>query len=312
MLPFRLVYHDGYDLSLGDHVFPSEKYRLMKDKLVADGVASPEDFVAPAFAEDDDLALAHDLLWIRRLRTGTLSYEDIRRLEIPYSRQMVRAFRLAAGGTILAGRLALRDGIGFNLSGGFHHAFRDHGEGFCAINDVAVAIRCMQRTGRIERAMVVDCDVHHGNGTAAIFADDRKVLTFSIHQLNNYPPEKPPSDIDVDLADQTGDEEYLEQLRVHYLPALRRFRPNLVFYLAGADPYYQDQLGGLALTMGGLRQRDRLVMEAALRVGAPVAVTLAGGYAYRVEDTVTIHCNTVKAATEALLAAGVQFQSSGS
>jgi acetoin utilization deacetylase AcuC-like enzyme len=307
MLPFRLVYHDGYDLTLGDHVFPSHKYRLMRDKLVAEGVVSPEDLLAPPFAEDDDLALAHDRGWIRRLRTGTLSYEEIRRLEIPYSRQMVRAFRLAAGGTILAGRLALRDGIGFNLGGGFHHAFRDHGEGFCAINDVAVAIRRIERAGRIERAMVVDCDVHHGNGTAALFAGDRKVLTFSIHQLNNYPLEKPPSDIDVDLADQTGDEEYLEQLRIHYVPALRRFRPNLVFYLAGADPYYQDQLGGLALTMGGLRQRDRFVIESALRAGVPVAVTLAGGYAYRVEDTVSIHCNTVKAAAEALLASREQY-----
>jgi acetoin utilization deacetylase AcuC-like enzyme len=307
MLPFRLVYHDGYDLSLGDHVFPSEKYRLMKDKLVADGVASPEDLVAPPFAEDDDLLLVHDRGWIHRLRTGTLSYEEIRRLEIPYSRQMVRAFRLAAGGTILAGRLALRDGIGFNLSGGFHHAFRDHGEGFCAIHDVAVAIRRLQRAGVIERAMVIDCDVHHGNGTAALFAGDRKVLTFSIHQLNNYPLEKPPSDIDVDLEDQTGDEEYLEQLRTRCLPALERFRPNLVFYLAGADPYCQDQLGGLALTMSGLRQRDRLVIESCLKAGAPVAVTLAGGYAYRLEDTVSIHCNTVIAATEALLAAGTQF-----
>ncbi len=302
MLPFRLVYHDGYHLNLGDHVFPSQKYRLIKDKLLADGVATPEDFVTPPFAEDDDLALAHDPGWIRRLRTGTVSYEEIRRLEIPYSRQMVRAFRLAAGGTILAGRLALRDGVGFNLSGGFHHAFRDHGEGFCAINDVAVAIRRIQRAGRIERAMVVDCDVHQGNGTASLFAGDRKVFTLSIHQLNNYPVEKPPSDIDVDLPDQTEDEEYLELLRAHYLPALERFRPHLVFYLAGADPYYQDQLGGLALTMGGLRQRDRFVMESALKAGAPVAVTLAGGYAYRVEDTVLIHCNTVKAAAEALLA----------
>jgi acetoin utilization deacetylase AcuC-like enzyme len=308
MLPFRLVYHDGYEVSLGDHVFPSEKYRLVKDRLLAEGVASPEDLVSPWLAEDDDLALAHDRGWIHRLRTGTLSFEEVRRLEIPYSRQMVRAFRLAAGGTILAGRLALRDGIGFNVGGGFHHGFSDHGEGFCAINDVAVAVRRLQRAGRVERVMVVDCDVHHGNGTAALFAGDRRVFTFSIHQYNNYPPEKPPSDLDVHLADQTGDEEYLEQLRIHYLPALQSFRPGLVVYLAGADPYYQDQLGGLALTMGGLRQRDRFVIESALRAGVPVAVTLAGGYAFRVEDTVAIHCNTVRAAAEALLAAGPRGQ----
>ena len=308
MLPFRLVYHDGYEVSLGDHVFPTEKYRLVKDRLLAEGVASLEDLVSPWLAEDDDLALAHDRRWIHRLRTGTLSFEEVRRLEIPYSRQMVRAFRLAAGGTILAGRLALRDGIGFNVGGGFHHGFSDHGEGFCAINDVAVAVRRLQRAGRVERVMVVDCDVHHGNGTAAMFAGDRRVFTFSIHQYNNYPPEKPPSDLDVHLPDQTGDEEYLEQLRIHYLPALQSFRPGLVVYLAGADPYYQDQLGGLALTMGGLRQRDRFVIESALRAGVPVAVTLAGGYAYRVEDTVAIHCNTVRAAAEALLAAGTRGQ----
>jgi len=302
MLPFRLVYHAGYDPGLGDHVFPSQKYHLIHEKLLEEGVAAPEDFTSPSPAEDDDLALAHDRLWIRRLRTGTLSYQEIHKLEIPYSRRMVRAFRLAAGGTILACRLALRDRIGFNLGGGFHHAFRDHGEGFCAINDVAVGIRRLQRSGRIERVLVVDCDVHHGNGTAAIFAGDRRVFTFSMHQFNNYPPEKPPSVIDVHLPDQTGDEEYLTGLRTHYLPALALHRPHLVVYLAGADPYCQDQLGGLALTMGGLRQRDRFVMETALRAGVPVAVTLAGGYAFRVEDTVRIHCNTVKAAAEAILA----------
>jgi acetoin utilization deacetylase AcuC-like enzyme len=304
MLPFRLVYHDGYELSLGDHVFPSQKYRLVKERLLADGAVSPDDFVSPWLAEDGDLELVHDQGWIRRLRTGALSFDEIRRLEIPYSRQVVRAFRLAAGGTILAGRLALRDGIGFNIGGGFHHGFAGYGEGFCAINDVAVAVRRLQRAGRVERVMIVDCDVHQGNGTAAIFAGDRKVFTFSIQQENNYPLEKPPSDIDVNLPDQVGDEEYLQQLRTHYVPALNRFRPNLVIYLAGADPYYQDQLGGLALTMGGLRQRDRMVMESALSAGVPVAVTLAGGYAFRVEDTVTIHCNTVHAAAEALLAAG--------
>jgi acetoin utilization deacetylase AcuC-like enzyme len=312
MLPFRLVYHAGYDLGLGDHVFPSQKYRLIQEKLLEEGVASREDFVAPSLPEDDDLALVHDRLWIQRLRTGTLSYQEIRRLEIPYSRRMVQGFRLAAGGTILACRLALRDGIGFNVGGGFHHAFPDHGEGFCAINDVAVAIRRLQRAGRIERALVVDCDVHHGNGTAAIFAGDHKVFTLSMHQLNNYPFEKPPSVIDVNLPDQTEDEQYLSLLRTHYLPALVLHQPNLVVYLAGADPYYQDQLGGLALTMGGLRQRDRFVMETALRAGAPVAVTLAGGYALRVEDTVRIHCNTVKSAVEAMLAVGRNVETGGS
>jgi acetoin utilization deacetylase AcuC-like enzyme len=248
--------------------------------------------------------LAHERGWIERLRAGTLTFHDIQRLEVPYSRAMVEAFRLAAGGTLLASRLALRDGLGFNLSGGFHHAFPDHGEGFCAINDVAVAIQRLRREGAIARAMVVDCDVHQGNGTASIFAGDGQVVTLSIHQLNNYPAVKPPSDIDIDLADQTGDEEYLEQLKRFMVPALEKHAPNLLIYLAGADPYYQDQLGGLGLTMAGLRQRDRFVLETARRHGVPVAVTLAGGYAFRVEDTVAIHVNTVKAAAEAMLAAG--------
>jgi acetoin utilization deacetylase AcuC-like enzyme len=300
MLPFRLVYHDRYDLHFGQHVFPSQKYKLIRDRLVKEGFATPEDFVEPAPAPDSDLLLAHDPGWIQRLKNGTLNYQEILRLEVPYSRQMMEAFILAAGGTTLASRLALRDGIGFNIGGGFHHAFPDHGEGFCAINDMAIAIRRLQREGRIERAMVVDCDVHQANGTAAIFAGDSKVFTLSIHQFNNYPAEKPPSDIDIDLPDQVNDDDYLEALRRRYLPAIKEFHPQLVSYVAGADPYFQDQLGGLALTFHGLKARDRLVMETALRHGAAVAVTLAGGYAYSLQDTVTIHCNTAKAAKESL------------
>ena len=287
MLPFRLVYHEGYSLDAGEHVFPWRKYRLVRQGLIAQGIAQPDDFTAPAPATDDDLARVHDRGWIERMSRGTLSYQEVSRLEIPYSRGMVQAFRLAAGGTILAARLALSDGIGFNVGGGFHHAFAGHGEGFCAFNDVAVAIRCLLSEGAIERAMVVDCDVHQGNGTATLFAEDSRVFTLSIHQLNNYPAHKPPSDIDIDLEDGTGDEH----------------RPQIVVYLAGADPYYQDELGGLGLTMGGLRSRDRFVMETALRRGASVAVTLAGGYAYQVQDTVAIHINTVKTAAAALAAA---------
>src|SRR5581483_4692000 len=182
MLPFRLVYHERYDLHLGDHVFPSKKYQWLHDRLLRTRFASAEDFVAPEPATDDDMLLAHDAAWIGKLRNGTLTYQDILRLEIPYSRQMVEAFWLAAGGTILTARLALESGLGFNIGGGFHHAFPGHGEGFCAINDIAIAIRRLQRDGAIRRAMVVDCDVHHGNGTAAIFAGDLSVFTLSIHQ----------------------------------------------------------------------------------------------------------------------------------
>jgi acetoin utilization deacetylase AcuC-like enzyme len=304
MLPFKLVYHPGYDLNLGDHVFPSQKFRLLRERLLGDGFAAPEDFVEPEPAGEADLLLVHDRDWVERLRTGTLTFYDILKLEIPYSRQMVRAFWLAAGGTTLAARLALRDGVGFNVGGGFHHAFADHGEGFCAIHDCAVAIRRLHQDGLIERAMVVDCDVHHGNGTAAIFARDKTVFTLSIHQFNNYPGEKPASDIDIHLADETGDEEYLERLRDAYVPALAEFQPQLVVYLAGADPYCQDQLGGLSLTLQGLQARDRLVLATALLHKVPVAIALAGGYAVDLEDTITIHANTARAANEVLRCVG--------
>jgi acetoin utilization deacetylase AcuC-like enzyme len=300
MLPFKLVYHDGYDLNLGSHVFPSRKYRLIRDRLLADGFAEPSDFVAPQPAEDEDFLRVHDGRWITRLKQGTLDYLELLKLEIPYSRQMVEAFWLATGGTILAARLALESGIGFNIGGGFHHAYPDHGEGFCAINDVAVAIRRMQTEGRAARAMVVDTDVHHGNGTAAVFKGDPSVFTLSIHQLHNYPAEKPLSTVDIDLQDGAGDEEYLERLGEACQKGMKLFRPQLVMYVAGADPYHEDQLGGLSLTIEGLKARDRLVFDLAKKHGAPVAVVLAGGYAKNVEDTVTIHSNTAHAAAKSL------------
>ncbi|HPQ17034.1 MAG TPA: histone deacetylase, partial [Bryobacteraceae bacterium] len=283
-----------------DHVFPSQKYRLVYERLRAESFAGSADFVQPEAAPEEDLLLVHDRDWVERLANGTLSFYDILKLEVPYSRQMVKAFFLAAGGTTLAARLALRDGCGYNIGGGFHHAFPGHGEGFCAINDVAVAIRRLKKEGLIERAMVVDCDVHQGNGTAAIFEGDESVFTLSIHQFNNYPAEKPPSNIDINLEDEVGDEEYLERLRAAFVPALSEFQPQLLIYVAGADPYYQDQLGGLALTLEGLKARDHLVLGTALLNKVPVAITLAGGYAVDVNDTVTIHVNTAKIAKEVL------------
>ena len=245
MLPYRLVFHEGYDLHIGEHVFPAKKYQWLRDRLMRTRFAAPEDFLTPEPATDEDILLVHDAEWVAKLRSGTLTYQDILRLEIPYSRQMVEAFWLAAGGTILAARQALECGIGFNIGGGFHHAFPGHGEGFCAINDIAVAIRRLQRDGAIRRAMVVDCDVHHGNGTAAIFTNDQSVFTLSIHQLNNYPTEKPPSSLDINLPDGIGDTEYLHRLGNGYRAALTMFHPELVIYVAGADPYFEDQLGGL-------------------------------------------------------------------
>jgi len=225
---------------------------------------------------------------------------DILKLEVPYSQQMVRAFWLAAGGTTLAARGALTERIGFNIGGGFHHAFPGHGEGFCAINDMAVAIRALQHEGLIRKAMVVDCDVHQGNGTAAIFAGAPDVFTLSIHQFNNYPTEKPASSLDIHLDDGAGDQEYLDRLGGPFAAAIEGFEPDMLFYVAGADPYYEDQLGGLSLTMEGLKLRDRLVLDSAVRLRIPVVVTLAGGYALQLSDTVAIHANTAAACAESL------------
>ncbi len=298
MLPFKLVYHDGYDLNLGSHVFPSQKYRLIRERLLAEGFAEAGDFVEPPPAADEDILLVHQRGWVTRLKQGTLGALELMKLEIPYSPQMVNAFWLAAGGTTLAARLALEHGLGFNVGGGFHHAFPGHGEGFCAIHDVAVAIRKLQQERLIERAMVIDCDVHHGNGTAAIFASDPSVFTLSLHQWRNYPSIKPPSNLDVDLEDGVGDQEYLDLLRAACRKAFAEFHPQLVMYVAGADPYRGDQLGGLNLSIEGLKERDRLVLDFSRQNGAPAVVTLAGGYALQLEDTVTIHSNTAKAAAE--------------
>jgi len=328
MLPFKLVYSDDYYLPIGAHVFPAEKYRRVRDRLLELGVAGTEDFVAPFVASDQDVLLVHTPQYVQKLKTGTLSPREEMELEIPFSPELVRAFWLAAGGSILAAEHALKDGVAINIGGGFHHAFPDHGEGFCMIHDVAVAIRRMQRDGKIRTAMTVDCDVHHGNGTAAIFAGVRipsdplpsstpatlnharpakirnahagDVFTISLHQENNYPAVKPPSSIDVDLPDGIDDDQYLGWLDNALSSGLRQFDPDLICYIAGADPYREDQLGGLNLTIEGLKKRDELVFRVANARGIPVMVTFAGGYARRVEDTVSIHCNTVVAAKEVL------------
>ena len=294
----KIVYSDQYDLNLGNHVFPSVKYKLTKEKLLRDGVATPDDFVEPSPASDEDVALVHHRDYIRKLKTGTLSYAEILRLEIPYSPELIRAVWLSAGGSTLAGRLALQDQVAVNLGGGFHHAYPDHGEGFCVIHDVAIAIRCLQKGKAIARAMTVDCDVHHGNGTAAIFGADPTVFTFSIHQERNYPYPKPPSNLDINLEDGAGDDEYLAALEQGLDQSLSEFQPDLIFYLAGADPYREDQLGGLKLSLDGLERRDRLVYQKARAKSVPVAVTLAGGYARHVEDTISIHTNTIRTAEQ--------------
>ena len=329
MLPFKLVYSDAYYLPIGNHVFPAEKYRRIRDRLISTGIASPDDFLEPQPATDRDILLVHKPEYVHKLRTGTLTPREEMEMEIPYSRELVDAFCLAAGGSILAARQCLADGVCVSIGGGFHHAFPDHGEGFCMIHDVAVAIRRLQRDDRIHTAMTVDCDVHQGNGTAAIFAGTRTasallpsssastveqpkhaprgkmrgahagdVFTISLHQHNNYPLWKPPSSIDVDLPDGAGDDDYLAWLDNALSSGLRQFEPDLMCYIAGADPYREDQLGGLDLSIEGLKKRDELVFRVARARNIPVMVTYAGGYAQNVEDTVTIHSNTVIAAKE--------------
>jgi acetoin utilization deacetylase AcuC-like enzyme len=326
MLPFKLVYSDAYFLPIGRHVFPAEKYRRVRDRLLATGVAAAADFLEPQPAPDEDILLVHTPDYVRKLKTGKLSPGEEIQLEVPYSRELVDAFWLAAGGSILAAQHALTDKICISIGGGFHHAFPDHGEGFCMIHDVAVAIRRLQHDGKIRTAMTIDCDVHHGNGTAAIFAGTRTaseplpsasssilgkqvpgkmrgahagdVFTISLHQHNNYPAYKPPSSIDVDLPDGTGDDDYLAWLGDAISSGLRQFEPDLICYIAGADPYREDQLGGLDLTIEGLKKRDELVFRVARARDIPVMGTYAGGYARNVEDTVTIHTNTVVAAAD--------------
>ncbi len=338
MLPFKLVYSDAYYLPIGQHVFPAEKYRRIRDRLISAGVADVNDFLEPQPAIDQDILLVHKPEYVQKLKTGTLSPHEELELEIPFSPELVSAFWLAAGGSILAARQSLTDKVCVSIGGGFHHAFPDHGEGFCMIHDVAVAIRRLQRDDKIRTAMTVDCDVHQGNGTAAIFAGARTasallpsssastleqpanpsqgavrpgkmrgahagdVFTISLHQHNNYPAYKPPSSIDVDLPDGIGDDDYLAWLDNALSSGLRQFEPDLLCYIAGADPYREDQLGGLSLTIEGLKKRDELVFCVARAKNIPVMVTYAGGYARNVEDTVTIHSNTVIAAKEVFAA----------
>ena len=292
--PMRVVYSPRYHIDIGAHVFPTTKYQTLHRELAARGCYQ---FVEPEPLSWDDLALVHTAEYLKKIRTGDFSLEEIAQIELPWAPEIVEGFRLMSGGTHLAASHALESGVGLHAGGGFHHAFANHGEGFCLFNDVAVSIRALHRGGRIRRAAIVDCDVHHGNGTAMIFDQDPCVFTFSIHQQHNYPAFKPRGSLDVGLADRTQDVEYLTRLR-QALPAVFAFAPDIVYYLAGADPYEDDQLGGLALTFEGLRERDRLVCDACRASDVPIVLTLAGGYAHRLEDTVAIHRATFEAAAE--------------
>ncbi|MBA4158126.1 MAG: histone deacetylase [Gemmatimonadetes bacterium] len=276
------------------------KYARLRERCLAEGVLRPEDLLEPAAAAWEELALVHGAQYLERVRTGTLDAAEQRRIGFPWSLEMVERSRRSAGATICAARAALDDtgargwGIALNLAGGTHHAHADHGEGFCVFNDAAVATRVLQREGRVERVAIIDLDVHQGNGTAAIFVADPTVHTFSVHGARNFPFRKTRSTLDVELADGAGDEVLLAAVETYVPQILAEFRPDLVLYLAGADPYHDDRFGRLGMSKSGLRERDHLVLGLCRDAGVPVAVAMAGGYARDTEDTVDIHVETVR------------------
>jgi acetoin utilization deacetylase AcuC-like enzyme len=292
----RVCYTQRYYADIGEgHVFPIRKFELVRDRLVNEGTLAPAEIYEPREAPVADVLLVHTDDYVTRLRAGSLTQREIRRLGLPWSKALVRRSFLATAGTCAAARFALVEGVGANLAGGTHHAFPDHGEGFCVLNDVAVAVRVLQRERVANRFAVVDLDVHQGNGTAHIFAEDPAVFTFSMHGAKNYPLFKLRSTLDVELADGTADDEYLATLARH-LPRVFEHEPDLVFYLGGADPYEGDKLGRLSLTFAGLRARDELVLRECRTRGVAVATVMSGGYASDIDDTVEIHCNTIRAA----------------
>jgi acetoin utilization deacetylase AcuC-like enzyme len=295
----RLYYSDRFVLPLpAGHRFPMEKYARLRERVQAAAWFNGHTLDEPAAAVDAELATAHAVDYLQRVAAGALSAAEIRRIGFPWSPGMVERSRRSAGATIAACRAALEDGCGINLAGGTHHAFRDRGEGYCVFNDAAVAAKLLQAEGRVGQVAVVDCDVHQGNGTAAIASGDPAVFTFSIHGAKNFPFHKEASDLDIELPDGTGDRAYLDALERGLSETFGRIAPQLVIYLAGADPYQDDRLGRMALSKDGLLERDRMVLETCRRRGAPVAIAMAGGYARDIDDTVDIHYATVRLAAE--------------
>jgi acetoin utilization deacetylase AcuC-like enzyme len=295
----KLFYSDIFVLPLPEgHRFPIQKYTLLRQRIMSDGLVGGEDLQVPEPASLEQLLLVHHADYLARVFQGYLSEKEVRRIGFPWSPQMVERSRRSVGGTISACRAALEDGISANLAGGTHHAYPDHGEGYCVFNDVAIAARAVQAEGLVRRVLILDCDVHQGNGTAAIFSNDPCVFTFSIHGEKNFPFLKERSDLDIALPDETSDRAYIEALKTGIRASIDRAETGLVIYLAGADPFMGDRLGRLALTKQGLAERDKLVFEACRAAGLPVAITMAGGYARQIEDTVDIHFQTIKAALE--------------
>lgn len=279
------------------HRFPIAKYSLLRERVLTDGIVAAERMHDPAPVAREDLLGVHTADYVDRFTHGALTSDEQRRIGFPWSDALVERSYRAAGGTVEAARHALDHGIAMNLAGGTHHAFPDHGEGFCVFNDVAIALRALQRDGRIVRAAIIDLDVHQGNGTHAVFAGDDRMFTFSMHGGRNYPFRKVPGRLDIELPDRTGDDDYLALLDDALPRVLAEARPDLVVYLAGADPYEGDQLGRLSLTAAGLARRDSIVLEQCREIGLPVVITIAGGYADPISDTVAIHTATAQIAT---------------
>jgi len=291
----RVFYTPRYYADIGEgHVFPIKKFELVRDRLLSEGALKPSKIIEPREAAVADVLLVHTEDYVTRLRAGALTEREIRRLGLPWSKALVRRSFLATSGTLGAARAALEAGAASNLAGGTHHAFPERGEGFCVLNDVAIAIRVLRRDRLIRRASVVDLDVHQGNGTAHIFEGDAEVFTFSMHGAKNYPLFKQRSSLDVELADKTGDDEYLDAL-ARNLPRVFEHKPDVVFYLGGADPYAGDKLGRLSLSIQGLRERDEMALRECRTRGVPIATVMSGGYAADIKDTVEIHCNTIRA-----------------
>lgn len=295
MTDYRIYYSPYYYADIGDgHVFPIRKFELVRDRLIAEGTVQPNELIEPEPASTDDLLLVHTNDYISRLVSGTLTAKEVRKLGLPWSESLVRRSFHAISGTINAAKYCLETGVASNLAGGTHHAYPDHGSGFCVLNDVAVSIKVLQRDKLAERFLIIDLDVHQGDGTAFIFRNSPEVFTFSMHGAKNFPLNKQASSLDIELQDKTTDNEYLATLD-QALARIKSHDPDMIFYLAGADPYENDKLGRLGLTIDGLLRRDEMVLRFAEGLGVPIVTTMSGGYAADINDTVEIHCNTIRA-----------------
>lgn len=295
----KVFYSDHFVLPLPEgHKFPMVKYSMLRERVESSGICEPGELRVPEAATDGQILRAHDRDYLERAKAGELTEKEVRRIGFPWSERMIERSRRASGGTIGACLAALDEGFSANLAGGTHHALAHRGEGFCVFNDAPIAVREMQKIGRIERAVIVDTDVHQGNGSASILSGDESVFTFSIHGAKNFPFHKEESDLDIELENGTEDAEYLEALEWGLEKSLAASRPDLAIYLAGADPFEGDRLGKLSVSKDGLAERDRIVLETLRDRSIPVAVVMAGGYSSDVEDTVEIHMNSIKRAAE--------------